>query len=494
VRDSFGALKGDTIVKYLDKCLHADQQIDRKAGGAGLGLYIISNAATQFIVNIFPGVATEVLCTFDLTAAKVQLKHFGIFHERIDASGRLAAGPSKLLGAGRAATVGDPTLPVQAGTSRAVTVALSAAILLLLALIGIVAYPRFVDTTGAIAVTSVPPGASIEVDGRSVGSTAASPLEVDDLSLGKNYKVTARLDGYETAELIAAPGKQPAPVTVKLVPKQSVVTVDSDPQAATVLVDGQERGPTPLALTDLAAGTEHELTLRRTGYSDIVRKVKIPPPGHEQSVNWSLTMSPDFAAVRLESDPPGARVLQNGELLAGVVTPVIEHLVQAGKPYTFTLKLEGYQPFVQTVTLEPGARGQRIGGKLTPGSSLSVSANLPDVRISVLGVAACTDKPTPLVDCPVGKGKQKVKLVAKNPPFDETIEVEVKDKEVSKQVGIGFVEAEGDLLIVQGRKNVHKAAFLEGRQQVVVVDPKTNETTKKSVVVSAGGTVKIGAK
>jgi hypothetical protein len=109
VRDSFGALKGDTIVKYLDKCLHAEQQIDRKAGGAGLGLYIISNAATQFIVNIFPGVATEVLCTFDLTAAKVQLKHFGIFHERIDASGRLAAGPSKLLGAGRAASAAGAT-------------------------------------------------------------------------------------------------------------------------------------------------------------------------------------------------------------------------------------------------------------------------------------------------------------------------------------------------------------------------------------------------
>jgi hypothetical protein len=493
VRDSFGALKGDTIVKYLDKCLHAEQQIDRKAGGAGLGLYIISNAATQFVVNIFPGVATEVMCTFDLTAAKVQLKHFGIFYERIDSSGRLVAGPSRLLGAGRAATVGDPTLPVQ-GTSRAVTVALSAAIVLLLALIGIVAYPRFVEATGAIAITSDPPGASIEVDGRAVGSTQGAPLEVDDLSLGKNYKVTARLDGYEPAELIAAPGKQPAPVTVKLVPKQSVVTVDSDPQAATVLVDGQERGPTPMAITDLPAGSEHELTLRRTGYSDIVRKVKIPPPGREQSVNWSLTMSPDFAAVRLESEPPGARVLQNGELLAGVVTPVTEHLVQAGKPYTFTLKLDGFQPLSQTVTLEPGARGQRIGGKLNPGASLSVSASLPEVHISVVGVAACTDKPTPLVDCPVGKGKQKVKLTARNPPLDETIEVEVKDRDVSREIGIGFVETDGELMLLQGHKNVRKLATLEGRQQVVLVDPRTGESSKKSVVVPAGGTVKIGAK
>ena len=43
VRDAFGTLRKETILQYLDKCLHADplEQIDRKAGGAGLGLYLI---------------------------------------------------------------------------------------------------------------------------------------------------------------------------------------------------------------------------------------------------------------------------------------------------------------------------------------------------------------------------------------------------------------------------------------------------------------------
>src|SRR5262249_36658619 len=42
VRDSFGSLKKQTVLQYLDKCLHASggDQIDRKAGGAGLGLYL----------------------------------------------------------------------------------------------------------------------------------------------------------------------------------------------------------------------------------------------------------------------------------------------------------------------------------------------------------------------------------------------------------------------------------------------------------------------
>ena len=36
--------------------------------------------------------------------------------------------------------------------------------------------------------------------------------------------------------------------------------------------------------------------------------------------------------------------------------------------------------------------------------------------------------------------------------------------------------------------------MLEGRQQVTIVDPKTGESSKKSVVVPAGGTVKVSSK
>ena len=45
------------------------QQIDRKTYGAGLGLYLIANAATQFVLNVAPGMATEVVCTFDRKGA-----------------------------------------------------------------------------------------------------------------------------------------------------------------------------------------------------------------------------------------------------------------------------------------------------------------------------------------------------------------------------------------------------------------------------------------
>lgn len=65
VRDRFGTLDKATILRFIDKCIRSPNQIDRKVYGAGLGLYLIANAATHYVINIAPGVATEVVCTFD---------------------------------------------------------------------------------------------------------------------------------------------------------------------------------------------------------------------------------------------------------------------------------------------------------------------------------------------------------------------------------------------------------------------------------------------
>jgi hypothetical protein len=78
VRDRFGRLAKDTILAYIDKCIHSPDQIDRKTYGAGLGLYLVANAAATYVVNVAPGVATEVVCTFD-RGAKTPLRLVGVF-------------------------------------------------------------------------------------------------------------------------------------------------------------------------------------------------------------------------------------------------------------------------------------------------------------------------------------------------------------------------------------------------------------------------------
>ncbi len=83
-RDRFGALKGETVVSYLRKCFAADEyQIDTKAGGAGVGFYMIFQSLNQLVVNIHPGKMTETLGLIDIRASyrdtKSRSKSFNIF-------------------------------------------------------------------------------------------------------------------------------------------------------------------------------------------------------------------------------------------------------------------------------------------------------------------------------------------------------------------------------------------------------------------------------
>ena len=78
VRDRFGRLAKNTILSYIDKCIHSPNQIDRKTYGAGLGLYLVANAAATYVVNVAYGIATEVVCTFD-RGAKAPLRLVGVF-------------------------------------------------------------------------------------------------------------------------------------------------------------------------------------------------------------------------------------------------------------------------------------------------------------------------------------------------------------------------------------------------------------------------------
>ena len=78
VRDRFGRLAKNTILSYIEKCIHSPNQIDRKTYGAGLGLYLVANAAASYIVNVAHGIATEVVCTFD-RGAKTPLRLVGVF-------------------------------------------------------------------------------------------------------------------------------------------------------------------------------------------------------------------------------------------------------------------------------------------------------------------------------------------------------------------------------------------------------------------------------
>jgi hypothetical protein len=69
VQDHYGELQKEAILEHLSRArAERGRPLVAKSetGGAGLGLYFILSAATQFIANIDPGARTEVICLFDL--------------------------------------------------------------------------------------------------------------------------------------------------------------------------------------------------------------------------------------------------------------------------------------------------------------------------------------------------------------------------------------------------------------------------------------------
>tara|TARA_R110002096_G_scaffold408075_1_gene606921 strand:+ start:12613 stop:13572 length:960 start_codon:yes stop_codon:yes gene_type:complete len=75
ISDPFGSLKQDTVIEYLNRCLvKGPKQISEDSGGAGLGLYRVFQSVSKFVINLEPGVRTEVISLVDLRLSMKQFR------------------------------------------------------------------------------------------------------------------------------------------------------------------------------------------------------------------------------------------------------------------------------------------------------------------------------------------------------------------------------------------------------------------------------------
>jgi hypothetical protein len=487
VRDAFGTLERNTVLRYLYKCLHSEQQIDRKVGGAGLGLYLMANSATTLYFNVLPGVATEAVCVFDLETPKLQLEKFGFFNEKIDAAGRLATGASRRL-----PSTGHPVerrrTPQAPPPPRGLIAALSFAIVAVLVLVGIAAWPRLFPgrDTAKVTFTTIPKGATIEVEGRNEG-TAVDGTLVRELEVGRAYPVVAKLDGYEPKTSVVQPQKGGTTVTFELQARTATVFLDTQPSGATVEIDGKAIGETPLSITTLKPSTQVPYTIKKNGYHPASGTLDVPGPGKEVRIVQPLAISEDLARVKIMSEPLGAQVYQNGQLLAGVQTPA-EVIVEAGKVQRFMLTLPGHVPaYIDPFTPGRGAMGLVKMAKLVTGLNLRIEAVADNAKVSIKGAPHCSDAPPP-TECIVAPGTYTVELQV--PPQKFVHQVPVTNKAVTHRFELGFVEAvDGKQLQIAG-KNVKKAPFEAGLRTVTVVDGDATKSVQVRVKPSATVPVK----
>jgi len=143
--------------------------------------------------------------------------------------------------------------------------------------------------------------------------------------------------------------------------------VRSTPAGARVLVDGRDRGRTPLALHELSRGTHH-VRLERDGYAPEERRIALSAQRPSASLIVSLTRAaratpasggerrPAFAgALLVESLPAGARVMLDGK--AAGTTPLTLNNITAGS-HVLRLEHDGYRRWSSAVRIVAGERNR----------------------------------------------------------------------------------------------------------------------------------------
>ena len=492
VRDSFGSLEKTTVLQYLDKCLHAQgaEQIDRKAGGAGLGLYLIANAATEVYFHIFEGRATEVVCSFDLTAARSQLRSFGIFHESLETN------PGRQLGLGAS---GIRTLPTRKGRRREdiapspqrasalLPALMTVAVLLLITAVALVALPYLRKPPEAsLRIETDPAGATVYVDGRQRG---ASPITVGALEAGRSYAVRAALVGHrDEDQLVVAAGGE-STVRMNLPQLKGSVAVESDPPGAHVLVDGHDTGKLAPTAVELAPGQKAELTLHKEGYLDQRLAVVGPGPGERAVYRSALGLSRDVAALHIASEPPGATVSVDGLAL---MPPQTEHdtFVKPGVTHHVRVSAPGYIDYREDLTLG-GGEHKTLTPHLVRGGLLQLKTNVV-ARVLIdqktIGIA-------PVAPLALPEGSHTLELRSDTPylRYQGTFTVE-KGKTVEQRLDFGTVEVKAPNVLVEAegaKEGVTLLSLPAGHQKLALSNKDTGEKRERDLVIAPGARVVI---
>jgi len=194
-----------------------------------------------------------------------------------------------------------------------------------------------------IALSSVPIGASIYVDGVERGKTPAL-LEI----LQGEHQVELQMPRYQPWQQIlsvsAGVHQNLEPVT--LLPADGLLRLSSRPAGANVTVDGEFRGQTPIELS-LDPDGERRITVFKPGYRRASRQLALAP---EEIRDLDLTLEPLLGDVEVKVRPADAEVFVNGKRVGrGAQTLTLPAFEQA-----LEVKLAGYRSHRQRFTPRPG--------------------------------------------------------------------------------------------------------------------------------------------
>ena len=194
-----------------------------------------------------------------------------------------------------------------------------------------------------ISVTSVPSGAEVRVDGRALAVTPA----ILELTAGER-EIEVALPGYNPwqrqVRVLADEPQTLEQAILSLADGRLVLA--SSPEDATVTINGEYRGRTPVNL-QLPPNVEYGISLAKRGYETFSRDLTLAPDARQQ---LDIELVPQFGVVEITTNPAQAEVFV-GDVLAGN-TPLKLDLMTIEQD--ISVRLDGFADVDASITPRPG--------------------------------------------------------------------------------------------------------------------------------------------
>lgn len=189
-----------------------------------------------------------------------------------------------------------------------------------------------------VHITSNPAGATVSVAGEVLGTT---PLTTE-LIQGDRL-VSLSLPEYKTAEIQVpvTAGVDQTLDTIELGAADGLLHVVTIPEGASVTVDGEFRGRTPIEL-DLASNSRHQLRFFKDGFGTVERSIDVRA-GEQREMTVNLLAV--FGKVSITSSPKDAQVFIDGKL-AGVAG---QTFTLPTRSHEIVVRKHGYEDYHTTI-------------------------------------------------------------------------------------------------------------------------------------------------
>jgi formylglycine-generating enzyme required for sulfatase activity len=219
-----------------------------------------------------------------------------------------------------------------------------------------------------VTLRTEPPGATVVVDGAPAGTTPAA-LE---LTAGERL-IEVRLAGFNAWNgKVQVVANQPLDLAdVKLAPADGRVEIASAPSEASISIDGEFRGRTPLQLK-LAPGRAHKLTVTKPGYETYANELSVAADSGRKLM---LDLTPQYGAVEVVSTPAKAPIIVDGQQKG--VTPATLQLTAVS--HVIEIQQAGFAPERIEIVARPGFP-QKIERSLTALDTSSGGGFAPVLR------------------------------------------------------------------------------------------------------------------